>query len=203
VKYKFHIRLCKACFCTIIGISSILCMPYFASHTQASEQIKFPPPSADKLFDQGLEYYNQQKLDEAIENFNQAINLDNNYDLAYYMRGLAYYDKGNISEATKNITKAIQINPEVWLYILNTSDRGYDIGEAKKKYTELWDRFKKENKLKYLEQARALFVKAYNNTQDPEKKTAKKCKDDVQQLINIYRNSPKNPRKPNPDCISD
>jgi tetratricopeptide (TPR) repeat protein len=202
MKYRFGINLCKVCFYKIIVISSILCIPYFASQTQASEQINFQSKAED-LFDQGIKYYNEQKLHEAIEKFNLAINLDKNYDSAYYMRGIAYYDKGNISEATKNISKAIHINPDAWLYILNQPNRGSDdVDTAKKKYQNLWKLYQRKGDMGYLNKAKTNFLTLIPNTQGKEKKIVTNCYNDVVRLIKNLNTPRRSISTPTKSCTS-
>ncbi len=48
----------------------------------------------------------------AIEKYKQALDLDPNEFLAYYLSGLAYFDLKNYEAARKAIDKGLEINPE-------------------------------------------------------------------------------------------
>ena len=62
--------------------------------------------------DQGVAYLDRQRYDEAIAEFNKALEIDPNFADAYYNRGLANAKKGSFNEAISDYTKAIQINPD-------------------------------------------------------------------------------------------
>ena len=57
----------------------------------------------------------------AIEEFDEAIELDPNYASAYIARGYVYRVLGQYQNAINDYTIAIQAEPSAWLY----SDRGY------------------------------------------------------------------------------
>jgi len=71
----------------------------------------------------GLNYANKGMYDEAIAEFNKAIQIDPNHENAYYNRGRTYYLKGNFDQAIADYTKVIQINP-------NDADTYYNRGHA-------------------------------------------------------------------------
>jgi len=56
-------------------------------------------------------YAEQGNIQQAISDFNKAIQIDPNYADAYYNRGNAYLDQGNIQPAIFNYDRAIEINP--------------------------------------------------------------------------------------------
>jgi superkiller protein 3 len=51
------------------------------------------------------------QLEEAIEAYRKAIQLDPNYANAYSNLGSALYDKGQLEEAIEAYRKAIQLDP--------------------------------------------------------------------------------------------
>ena len=63
-------------------------------------------------FDRGLAYGKAGKHNQAIEDFNRAIELNPQAAAAYNNRGLAYYNLGNYEQAIKDCDMALQINPE-------------------------------------------------------------------------------------------
>jgi len=53
----------------------------------------------------------QGRLDEAIENYRKAIQINPNFAVALNNLGIALADKGRLEEAIENYRKAIQVNP--------------------------------------------------------------------------------------------
>jgi tetratricopeptide (TPR) repeat protein len=85
---------------------------------QEEKKDKFASQEAS---DQGVAYLDRQRYDEAIAEFNKAIEIDPDFADAYYNRGIANSKKGNLNQAISDYTKAIQINP-------NDSDSYYNRG---------------------------------------------------------------------------
>ncbi|MBI5874322.1 MAG: GIY-YIG nuclease family protein [Deltaproteobacteria bacterium] len=54
----------------------------------------------------GVEFHNNGLHDRAIEDYNKAIELDQNGAQIYNSRGLAYYNKGNMDKAISDFQKA-------------------------------------------------------------------------------------------------
>jgi len=59
---------------------------------------------------------NLPNYQEAIKNYDKAIELDPKFESAYYMRGVAYCGLHNYREAIKHYNKAIELDPENPLY---------------------------------------------------------------------------------------
>jgi tetratricopeptide (TPR) repeat protein len=68
--------------------------------------------SAVRLYNKGNEKFRSGNLDGAIEDYNQAIEINPGYASAYYNRGIAYEDLGDSGNALMDYTKAIEINPD-------------------------------------------------------------------------------------------
>ncbi|MCZ8117128.1 MAG: tetratricopeptide repeat-containing serine protease family protein, partial [Microcystis sp. LE18-22.4A] len=68
-------------------------------------------PRAAWYGNRGLVYHNQQKYDLALAEYNQAIELNPNYAMAYYNRGILYQDLQKYELALSDYSKAIDINP--------------------------------------------------------------------------------------------
>ena len=56
----------------------------------------------------GLIFYRLKDYDKSIENFETAINLDQNYAEAFYNLGLLYFDKGNLENSYLNLSLALK-----------------------------------------------------------------------------------------------
>jgi tetratricopeptide (TPR) repeat protein len=69
------------------------------------------PPSAEHHINLGVVYYNQGRLDEAIEEYRKALKISPNFDGAHNNLGIAYFKKGLAREAIREYEKAMRINP--------------------------------------------------------------------------------------------
>ena len=74
-----------------------------------------PKPGIDSdartYYKLGNEYYEKGDFDNAIANYNKAIEIDPTYDKAYYNRGLAYACKEDYDRAIADINKVIELKP--------------------------------------------------------------------------------------------
>ncbi len=97
-------------------------------------------------------------FDEAISDYNKAIEIGVNDAKAYYRRGLAYSKKGDIDRAITDYIKAIDIDPKL-------AEAYYDRADAyflKQEYDKCWGDIHKLEELgremhpKFLEQLKRL-----------------------------------------------
>ena len=81
------------------------------------------PVPQDHIFynNRGIDYGEKGEHDLAIKDFNKAIDLKPDYDLAYNNRGAVYRSKGEHDLAIKDCNKAIQLKPD---YAEPYSNRG-------------------------------------------------------------------------------
>lgn len=68
--------------------------------------------SARKYFDAGKNYFNNKEYDEAIAEFNKAIESDPKNAETYYWRGNAYKQKGELNKAIADYTEVIKLDPQ-------------------------------------------------------------------------------------------
>ena len=72
-----------------------------------------PTPSADEHLDMGFDYLDQGQFDQAIAEFQTAIQLDPDDANAHYNLGLAYQKQDKLDEAAAANQEAIQIDPDL------------------------------------------------------------------------------------------
>ncbi|MGF2040360.1 MAG: tetratricopeptide repeat protein [Nostoc sp. CmiVER01] len=81
------------------------------------------------LYQEGINKYDEGNYEGAIEDFNQAIELDPKNALAYNRRGDAYYRLGDYEQAQADSSQAILLNPQdANAYF----DRGFALSELGK-----------------------------------------------------------------------
>ncbi|GEM_PF-1415111 len=83
---------------------------------------------ADKLVNQGTAYAKQALYDQALECYNQAIQLNPKLAEAYVNRGNFYRKQENYSQALADYNQAIQLNPQ---YAAAYANRGNLYAEQK------------------------------------------------------------------------
>jgi tetratricopeptide (TPR) repeat protein len=67
---------------------------------------------AKNKFDQGIQFYQQGKFDEAIEAFEDVIINKPDFAEGYYNLGMAYLRQGDTNRAIEVISKAIELKPD-------------------------------------------------------------------------------------------
>jgi tetratricopeptide (TPR) repeat protein len=71
----------------------------------------FIDPAAENYNYRGTELNGKERFDEAIEQFNAAINAYPEYAVAYNNRGVAFAGKGDLKRAAEDFDRALRINP--------------------------------------------------------------------------------------------
>ncbi|MFN2290172.1 MAG: tetratricopeptide repeat protein [Anaerolineae bacterium] len=72
-----------------------------------------PTPSAGEHLDKGNDYLDQGQFDQAIAEFQAAIQLDPDLTNAHYNLGLAYQKQDKLDEAAAAYQEAIQLDPDL------------------------------------------------------------------------------------------
>ena len=67
--------------------------------------------TAEQFYDSGLEKLQNGVYEDAIFDFNKAIEIDPNYAMAYTRRGAAKRRLKDYSGSIKDLNKAIELNP--------------------------------------------------------------------------------------------
>jgi len=94
----------KLIFCTLIALSLLAgVMPGCTG---------LVPNQAADYYNKGVALANEGKYDEAIAEYNKAIEIDQNYTNAYVNLGYAYLMKKQYDLSITNYTKAIELDPE-------------------------------------------------------------------------------------------
>jgi len=73
------------------------------------EDTKLPP---DMLLNVGIRLYNEQKYDQALENFNRVVAQNPDLPEAYYYRGLVYLSREANAQARADFEKLIELAPD-------------------------------------------------------------------------------------------
>jgi hypothetical protein len=67
--------------------------------------------AAEEHFDKGFDYFQQEKWDEAIAEFQEAIRLDSQFSAAYLGLGYSHVRKGEFEQAIEALEKYLQLEP--------------------------------------------------------------------------------------------
>ena len=59
----------------------------------------------------GVAYMRQKKFDQALDDFNKAIEINSKFASAYHNRGMAFSGKGRHEKAVDEFSKVIEMNP--------------------------------------------------------------------------------------------
>ena len=94
-----------------------------------TEDIKKNPTC---FFLKGLSYLYLNKIDNSIDNFSSAINLNNNNPTFYFYRGFAFSKNNNFEKTIEDYEKAISIKPNAAEFYNNLAGTYYTIGKNEK-----------------------------------------------------------------------
>jgi len=83
---------------------------------------------AEYFYSQGLQKAQNRHYDQAIKDYSQAIDINQNYADAYNRRGLCYYKLWQPSEAIKDFTKALYLNSNIPDAYYNRGMAKFDLG---------------------------------------------------------------------------
>ncbi|XZF65901.1 MAG: caspase, EACC1-associated type [Gloeotrichia echinulata DVL01] len=92
---------------------------------------------AKEIYERGLDKYNQQDYTGAIEDFNQALQLEPNNILAYYQRGYARAEIQDYKGAIEDFNQYMQHNPNDVDALDNRGNVYYNLGKYEQAITDL------------------------------------------------------------------
>ena len=113
---------------TISAIETLYDKPK-STHVPAKPQYK---SSKEVYYNQGLANFKKGKYNRAIEDFNQSIQLNPNFAMAYHYRGTSYYNLKNYKQALKDCDHAIRLNPDFALAYYNRGNTSLYLKKYKK-----------------------------------------------------------------------
>jgi len=77
-----------------------------------SQAAELDPQRKLTFVSRGAAYLRLGRLEEALADFNHAIDIDSDYARAYHLRGLVEERQGDDGGALNDFTRAIEIDPE-------------------------------------------------------------------------------------------
>ncbi len=80
-----------------------------------------------KFYKEGVKLFETNQYNEAIDQFNQAIQLDASYVDAYVWRAKSYEKTDNLELCAKDYEKAVELDPKVVNYIFEAGKANYKI----------------------------------------------------------------------------
>ena len=91
----------------LAGMLVLVSISFFTTEVKAeSNKALKPELTANYYLKRGNAFAAKGQYDQAIKDYNKAIQIDPNYEPAYNNRGNAYKEKGKYDEAKKDYKKA-------------------------------------------------------------------------------------------------
>ena len=70
------------------------------------------PMTKEEYFEQAVNAFGDEKLDEAIDQYRKALEIDSNYQDALHGLGMALFNRGRVDEAVVAAKKLIEIDQD-------------------------------------------------------------------------------------------
>jgi tetratricopeptide (TPR) repeat protein len=115
----------KSCKSMVI---SIIIIPILLS-CASTQQKQSEPRDAQFYLNRGDAYGQKGQYDQAISDFNKALEINPRYAKAYNNRGIAYEMKGQYDQAISDYNKALKIDPETAETYYNRGNAHYKKGQ--------------------------------------------------------------------------
>ncbi len=133
----------------ILSVLIFTCLLFSGFAADIEEKLSHKALKAEAFFERGNDRYDAGNYQEAIKDFNKAIEIDAKFvakfmprlrSKAYNLRGNAKFKSGKYKEAIKDYNESIKLDPEcVWVYFNRArvyAKMGYD-EKAIKDYTKI------------------------------------------------------------------
>jgi tetratricopeptide (TPR) repeat protein len=91
--------------------NGIIAKTQYNEKDKSSQVSGYAKETEDESVDKGINYFKNQKYDEAIDAFSRAIQINPNKADIYNNRGLSYKMKGDLDNAIIDFNKAVEIDP--------------------------------------------------------------------------------------------
>ncbi|MCR4881184.1 MAG: tetratricopeptide repeat protein [bacterium] len=108
----------------------------------AYKSLKFA--QSEQLMNTAIKQFENNKNDDALNNFNKSIAICAENGYAYYYRGLVYDTKGKNALAIADYKKAIELNPELTMAYYSIA-LSYDALDNKAEAKKMYQKFLQEN----------------------------------------------------------
>lgn len=80
---------------------------------QTATRALTPEERAKPFFDRGVQVFNREDFDSAIDEFTEAIQFNPNSAASYNFRGRAFLETGDLDRAQADFEKCIQLDPNI------------------------------------------------------------------------------------------
>lgn len=77
-----------------------------------TQALQISPEDEAAAYNVGEIFFSNQKLDEAIQYFDMAVQIKNTWPKPYNRLGLVYLNKGDYAKALENLNKFIELDPQ-------------------------------------------------------------------------------------------
>ena len=85
---------------------------FFLFSYASTQEKQIESMDAEFYNNRGMAYRDKGQYDQAISDYNKALEINSKYAYAYNNRGMAYRDKGQYDQAISDYNKALEINPK-------------------------------------------------------------------------------------------
>lgn len=102
-----------------------------------SKKIKSEPNDYKNYFERGTASFKLYDYENALNDLNRAIELNNKYSDAYANRGAVYYALGQIQNAMNDYNIALELNPNSAILFYNRGVMHYELNDINSAIADL------------------------------------------------------------------